>query len=146
MDSSQVIGELMKIAGRLIVLMNRECEILKSFETDKIGALQGEKTLLAIIYTKLTRELTREPEILAALSGAVRDELRSTLGAMEEAARENERAIGAARDANERVMAAVAEVAAQHQSPLSLYSRSGAPAVRTPRQVVPLSLSVDRNL
>jgi hypothetical protein len=142
------IQEVARVAGRLVALMNRETELIETHQLGAIGALQEEKTGLALAYAVLVRQIRSQPEVLAALTKAVRDELRDTLKRFEKTARANARAIDGARMANERVIHAIIEAATLARSHVPAgYSASGArPQPRRPDAKAPLSVAFNREL
>jgi hypothetical protein len=141
------IRDLIEIAGRLITVMQEETLALRQLAFARVAELAPEKTKLVDAYTALARDFHKDPETLAAVTKALGDELREVLATFEATARENERTLVAARDANERVLRAVVD-AAQVQRPRAQgYGRTGlAVGMGTQRSAVALSVAVDRQL
>jgi hypothetical protein len=146
MDNAHRMRDLIVVAGRLITLINEETRLLESLEAGRIGELQEEKGRLTRAYVASVRDLGREPDLIAAVDKAVRDELSEVLERFTEAAQANERALSATRAANERVMRAIIDAAAAQQQTVAGYSRAGTlpPPARTGAGGRPLSLSVDQ--
>lgn len=140
------VQEMMRVAGRLVALMDRETELLTTHQTQAIGALQEEKNGLAMTYAMLSREIRAEPELLRALSRSLRDELREALKRFDRAARLNAKAIDAARKANERVIHAIVEAATIARAPMGTgYSNSGGRVTpRRPDLATPVSVALNR--
>lgn len=146
MDNAHRMRDLIVVAGRLITLINEETRLLESLEAGRIGELQEEKARLTRAYVASVRDLGREPDLIAAVDKAVRDELSEVLERFAEAAQANERALSATRAANERVMRAIIDAAAAQQRTVAGYSRAGTlpPPARTGAGGRPLSLSIDQ--
>jgi hypothetical protein len=141
------IRDLIEVAGRLITLMQEETAALRNLAFARVAELGPEKSALVDTYAGLARHFHKDPETLAAVTNAVRAELRDVLATFEATARENERTLVAARDANERVLRAVVD-AAQVQRPRAQgYGRNGL-AVGNGGQRFPaaLSVAIDRQL
>jgi Lon protease-like protein len=147
MDSAARMRDLIVVAGRLITLVTEETRLLEAYQTNDITAFQDEKTRLARTYTGLVRDLKRDPELLAAVDKAVREELTDVLRRFGEAAEANANALTTARAANERVMRAIIEAASAQQNVVTGYSRAGAlPPPSRAAQARPLSLTVNQRL
>lgn len=142
------IREVVRIAGRLLTMMNRETELLQSHQSQQIGALQDEKSALTLAYATLVRQIRSQPELVRALAKAVRDEMRETLKRFEKAARDNARAIEAARLANERVIHAIVEAATLSRPQTAAgYGANGArPKPARPDAARPVSVAFNREL
>lgn len=140
------VQEMMRVAGRLVALMDRETELLRTHQTQSIGALQEEKSGLAVAYAVLAREIRAEPELLRALTKSLREELREALRRFDRAAKANARAIDGARKANERVIHAIIEAAAIARAPSATgYSPNGGRVVpRRPDMAAPVSVALNR--
>jgi hypothetical protein len=125
MPDRSPFDELLHVASRLTALMERENEHLAKHEPAGVAALQDEKLALTSAYTTRVREIQRDPGQLAALTGAVRDEMKKAFARFDEVARRNELALKAARSVNERVLKAIIEAANQQQPRVTGYSRTG---------------------
>lgn len=147
MDSAARMRDLIVVAGRLITLVTEETRLLEAYQANDITAFQDEKTRLARTYSGLVRDLKRDPELLAAVDKAVREELAEVLRRFGEAAEANANALTVARAANERVMRAIIDAASAQQNVVTGYSRAGTlpPPSRT-AQARPLSLTVNQRL
>jgi hypothetical protein len=139
--------DLIVVAGRLITLVNEETRLLEAYKSNDIGQLQDEKTRLTRIYVGLVRDLKRDPELLAAVEKAVREELTDVLKRFETAAEANTNALNVAREANERVMRAIVEAATAQQTTVAGYSRTGTLAAPSRAGAArPLSMTVNQRL
>ena len=147
MDSAARMRDLIVVAGRLITLVNEETRLLEAYKSNDIGQLQDEKGRLSRIYVGLVRDLKRDPELLAAVEKAVREELTDVLKRFEAAAEANTNALNVAREANERVMRAIVEAATAQQTTVAGYSRAGTLAAPTRAAAArPLSMTVNPRL
>jgi hypothetical protein len=141
------IRDLVEVAGRLVALMREETAALRGMAFARVAELVPEKTKLVESYTMIARQFHKDPETLAAITDAVRAELRDVLQAFEVTARENERMLVAAREANERVLRAVVEAAESQRPRAQGYGRTGiAAGMAAPRSAAALSVAVDRQL
>ena len=136
--------ELLAVAGRLVVIMRKETEALRSAALGAVPALIVEKGELVQRYASLVKTFGADAETTGALTEAVRDELRETFAAFDAAARDNERALAAAREANERVLRAVVEAAESQRPRAQGYGRTGMSAA-APRSGNGLSVAIDRS-
>jgi phosphatidylserine decarboxylase len=92
----------------------------------------------------MVREVRKNPELLAAVDQAVRGELTEAMGRFELAAAENERAISAARTANERVLKAIVAAVNSRRS-VGTYGNNGAIAeAPRPQRAQAMSIAIDR--
>jgi hypothetical protein len=147
MDSAARMRDLIVVAGRLITLVTEETRLLEAYRTSDIGALQDEKARLSRVYVSLVRDLKRDPELLAAVEKAVREELSDVLKRFEAAAEANANALNTAREANERVMRAIVEAAPAQQTTVAGYSRNGTLAAPSKAAASrPLSMTVNQRL
>ena len=147
MDSAARMRDLIVVAGRLITLVTEETRLLESYQANDIGQLQDEKARLSRIYVSLVRDLKRDPELLAAVEKAVREELTDVLKRFEAAAEANTNALNTAREANERVIRAIVDAAAAQQTTVAGYSRAGTPPAPSRAAAArPLSVSVNQRL
>ncbi len=74
--ASPPVRELIETAGELIRLMLDETAALTTFKIARVSELAEPKRRLADAYTGLVRGFRKEPETLAAVTAAVRAELR----------------------------------------------------------------------
>lgn len=142
------IRDLIEVAGRLVALMREETSALRGMAFPRVAELVPEKAKLVEAYTALARQFHKDPETLAAVTDAVRAELREVLQAFEVTARENERTLVAAREANERVLRAVVDAAEMQRPRAQGYGRTGVAVggMAAPRSAAALSVAVDRQL
>ncbi len=144
MDSATRLRDLVAVIGRLIAVMDKETALLRGMRSDQIGALQPEKTRLAGLYVGMVKDIRKNPELLAAVGDAVRGEVTEAMMRFETVAAENERAISAARAANERVLKAIVAAVNSRRS-VGTYGNTGALAeAPRPQRSQALSIAVDR--
>jgi hypothetical protein len=143
-DNPTRLRDLVAVIGRLIAVMDQETALLRGMRSDQIGELQPEKTRLAGLYVGLVKDIRKNPELLAAVGAAVRAEVTEAMARFEKVAAENERAIGAARAANERVLKAIVAAVNARRS-VGTYGNTGALAEPPrPQRAQALSIAVDR--
>lgn len=147
MSDNTSIRDLIAVTGQLITLMNRESELLEAMKADKIGEFQKEKGQLTERYAGLVKELRGEPELMAAMAGAVRDELKELLARFNATAKRNEKALRVAREVNERIVRAIIDATQQQRAAVGPYAANGAQGAQgKASRAKPLSMTVDRSL
>lgn len=124
-DQKSFIDGLVAVASRLVHLMERETAILREMRPGDIGSMQEEKLRLIRGYESMVNELREDPSRIAAVSEAVRQELRETVIRFEEAAATNARALTAAQEANERLLKAIVDAAAAQTAHNPTYVADG---------------------
>lgn len=124
-DHNSFIDGLVAVASRLVHLMERETAILREMRPGDIGSMQEEKLRLIRGYESMVSELREDPSRIAAVSEAVRHELRETVIRFEEAAATNARALTAAQEANERLLKAIVDAAAAQTANNPTYVADG---------------------
>jgi hypothetical protein len=143
-DNATRLRDLVAVIGRLIAVMDKETELLRAMRSDQIGELQPEKTRLAGLYVGMVKDIRKHPELLAAIDQAVRGELAEAMTRFDKAAADNERAINAARSANERVLKAIVAAVNSRRS-VGTYGNTGALAeAPRPQRAQVMSIAVDR--
>ena len=135
------IGTLVQTTERLADVLQQETDLLRRMDLKAAAEVQVEKATLAEFYEKSVREL-RSGDGVTVATIPVRDQaaLRRASARLNEASTDNERALRAVRQVNERVLAAIVDAAREQTSATHSYgargsSRGGA-----------LSLTVDRQL
>lgn len=123
--SNIAVRDLISICTSLIGLLEQETTLLQEMQAGQINSLQDQKTTLALTYQQQIRELAGDPQCFRAVEPVLRDELRSALEAVNTASVDNERAIRAARTANEKVIQAVVDAVAVNDSESATYGRDG---------------------
>lgn len=144
MDNATRLRDLVSVIGRLIGVMDKETELLRAMRTDLIAPLQPEKTRLAGLYVGMVKDLRKQPELLNAVGAAVRAELTDAMKRFESVAAENEKAIGAAREANERVLKAIVAAVHSKRSVGTYAAHGGIAEPPRPQRATPLSIAIDR--
>jgi uncharacterized protein YPO0396 len=142
-DEAQ-IGSLIRVASRLVSLMDQETERLRGMRPRDIVALQSEKTALAAAYEDKVRELGANPDALKRVSEALQQEFAEVAARFQAALADNERALHAARRTQERVMQAIVSVVEKDRARRQGYGAAGNGGQA--RKTDPLSLALDRHL
>ena len=125
MNASARASDLIMVASRLVVLMQREIAILHEMKVADIADLQPEKELLVRAYMEHCRALEEAPGQLASVAPAIKQELQHTLERFRTAVGHNERALRAAQEANERLVQAIVDAVNMKQSEAATYTSAG---------------------
>ena len=131
MQHEDRIGGLIRVASRLIDVMRREIEMLRDMRPSRLDDLHAQKNELADAYEQQVRALAGEPEALAAVAPALRQEFAEVASEFNKVLAENESALHATRFAHERLLKAVVEAVGEQRNSFNVYSANGAPARRT---------------
>ena len=137
------IASLLRVASRLIVVMEQEIATLRAMRPRDIAALQTEKSALAAAYEEKVRDLALDPSMLAKVSGALQQEFADVATRFHEVLAENERALRAARAAQEKVLRAIVATVEKDRIKHVGYG-VGANGIGGQRNSAPLSLTLDR--
>lgn len=141
------IRDLISVAGQLVIVLRDETAALRSFALARVAELAAEKAVLTESYTGMARQFRKDPETLKAVTHAVQAELREIMDSFEHAARENELALVAARDANERVLRAIVDAAEAQRPKAQGYGPSGLSVATGGRRVAAgMSVALNRQL
>lgn len=145
--SNTVASALITVTARLIDVMNREIELLRSMRPSEIETLQAEKIALVQAYDEHIAQLKTDPESVGTIEPVLRDELWRTSRSFETVLAENERALRAAAEVNDRLVRAVVTAAQSQARSHAPYDRSAGRAVKPTRNGgKALSLTLDREL
>ena len=138
-------NDLIALTARLVGVMEKETELLHAMKPGAIEPLQEEKARLVVAYNRATKAVSGDPKLLAALGAALKDELARITAKFRDACAANERAIKAARDANEKLVQLIAEAANKQRNPSFAYGATGryAGPTRQSRQA-PLSVALNQ--
>lgn len=141
------VEQLIRAAGRLIDVMNREVDMLRAMRVGEIGALQPEKRQLTIEYEDAIAALAAEPALLQAMEPALRAELAAVAQRFDAAVDENARALNAVRESHDRLLRAIVEAVSEQRSRQKAYTAKGAlDNPRAGRRAPTISLTVDQRL
>jgi len=127
---------LMRLTRQLIQVMEAEADTARRVKLAELGELQAEKQALSEVYEAEFNELRRAPEILGAVSPAVRAELEQATREFRDAARRNSLALEGARMVVERALHFIQTSLADGQS----YAPSDGAARPRAAEVVPFAL------
>ncbi len=122
MDPNNRLNALIAIAGRLIDLLERENEALRSHKTDVIHTLLDEKATLARVYESRYKGLADKTETLNETDPALREELRQGTEKLEVLIKENSKLLEFNIEANRRVVDLIAEAVKAEQPSAGTYS------------------------
>jgi len=147
MEMHPRIESLIRIGSRLVELMEREIEMLRDMRPGELETLQVEKTALVVAYEESLAAIKDDPKLIAACAPPIKDELMRIAAKLNATVAANERAISAARAANERLLKAVVDAVAADRDRTAGYSRNGArTATSASRRAPPVSLNIDTRL
>ena len=125
MSKTSRIDGLIQITSRLIIVLEREVELLRKPPSDGLKALQEEKSALTAAYESQARSLAGHPELLEALQPVLRSELERVTSRFQSAVSANEAALQAARETTQRVLQAIADELDKNRREQSGYSATG---------------------
>ncbi len=126
MEATTKLDDLIAITSRLIDLMDKEIEMLRSMRPQNIGALQKDKVSLALAYERHMQELRDDPSMLAAAKPGLKAELKRITGRFQEVLNENESAIKAVKSVSEKLLTAIANAVTEQRGKAAAYSKEGA--------------------
>ena len=143
----EAIESFIRIAGRLIAIMEQEIEFLRTMEVAEIAALQDEKMVLVAAYEDGIREFAAEPDTLTALQPALKAELDAIAARFDDVVKQNSQALETVRDSHERLLKAIVDAVAQNRTRHAGYSETGGtPQPAGGTRARRLSLTLDRQL
>ena len=125
MSTTSRIDDLIQITSRLIVVLEREVELLRATPSTGLEALQEEKSALTAAYESQARSLAGHPELLEALQPVLRAELERVSSRFQSAVSNNEMALRAARETTQRVLQAIADELGRNRRDRAGYSATG---------------------
>ena len=138
---------LITAASRLIVLMNKEVELLRAMRVGEISDLQQEKQELTVLYEEALQMLAAEPDLLEAMEPALRTELAELAIKFDAAVNENTRALNAVKASHDQLLQAIVDAVSENRAKQKAYTASGAlDDPRKCRNAPTLSLTLDQRL
>lgn len=147
MDVTQKVNTLIAISSRLVVVMTREIDVLRSMAVDELKALQPEKKSLTDRLEELVAELAEDMDAFGAVETAVREELGAVVDQVHDVAQRNERLLNAARLTNRRLIEAVVQAVKEKEAATSVYGESGEQSsIGSGHGADSLSISLDQQL
>lgn len=143
----EAIESFVRIASRLIAIMEQEIEFLRKMEIGAIDALQEEKAALVTAYENEIRRFSAEPDTLAAIEPALKTELKELTTRFDNVVAENNRALESVRNSHERLLKAIVDAVSESRARHAGYSNTGGlPQPAGGARAARLSLSLDRRL
>jgi len=121
MDANNRLNDLITVTGRLVELLERENEALKTHKSAVVHELLDEKTALSRVYETRFKSLAEKPELLAETDESLRAQLADLAGKVEDLMDENGRLLKAAIEANRRVVDLIAEAVRNQQPSAGTY-------------------------
>ena len=142
-ETANVVG-LLGIMKRLIEVMEREIDLLRSKEPSDIEDLQQDKATLAAAYEAHVRTLRESEHLFEALDPELRAEFSHAAETFQETLARNERALKAARETTDRVLQLIVREVEKRRHQQGVYSSNGlAETVDTGQ---PVSVAFDERL
>lgn len=148
MTDQSKVETLIRVASRLISVLEREVQYLKEMKSPDVAALQSEKMQLVVAYEEHVRSLAATPEALENIAPAIQDEFADIAERFDAAMTENRRALSAAHDAQERFLNAIVKAAEEKRASFHAYSPAGKMSTGDNRNagMGPLSLTLDSQI
>lgn len=137
------LRQVIHIIEDLTAVMSREVELLRAMRVRDFGELQDHKLDLVQSYEKQTEDLRRNPAFVEALDPLLREELTDVMERMHQVMSENEMAINAARNANQRVATAIVKAVEEHQRENAGYTNRTASGKGAGKP--PVSVQIDQH-
>lgn len=123
--------QMITLTRRLTGLLQRETELFRARTPQLASELAEEKGQLARIYRAETLRISRDPSLLQGLNAGLKDDLRATTKAFNQALEANRAATDAVRQITEGIVQSLAkEVAANRAAPngYGALGQAGTPA------------------
>ncbi len=111
------LQDMASLATALDNIITRENALARENRLSEIGAMQGEKTQLAVDYDRHVRALKADPSRLHAAPDDIRAGLRTAIGSLESKLAENVRFLSAAKSISEGIVATAARAASEAHAP-----------------------------
>jgi flagellar biosynthesis/type III secretory pathway chaperone len=147
MSMQSKVNDLLQVTSRLIAVLDREVELLRTTPSTELEALQEEKARLTVAYESQARSMAGHPELLEALQPVLRAELERVTSRFQSAISANEVALRAARDTTQRVLQAIADELDKSRRNNAGYSATGYGSTTSyGGGGQPVSIAVDRRL
>ena len=142
------IETLIRVASRLVSVLEREVGYLREMKSGEVATLQPEKMQLVVAYEEQVRALAAAPDTLKTVAPAIQDEFAEIAERFDTAMTENRRALSAARDAQSRFLNAIVKAAEEKRASFHAYSPAGTLSVDDTRKsgAGPLSLTLNSHI
>ncbi len=128
MDPIERITMFLTLMRQLQDVIERENAALKVMKIDQLTDLQETKSLLATRYEQDIRTLREQPQVMAGLPDAVRENLMISTRELQDAMRRNAEALNAARTVVEGVVRKLGDSLALVRGGPQGYTAHGRPA------------------
>lgn len=139
--------DLLLILNRLIDVLRQELDLLHEMKPRDMQMLQEDKIVLVAAYESHVSQLRKNPDALKNLNPDLRNQLIRTTEVFQKTLAENAQALLAVREANDRLIKAIARGIEEQRTPVSGYSATGSqPRLGVPDRYEPVSVSVDQRL
>jgi len=140
-DDMASIRRLIETVKELTGLMSQETELLRALQVRNFSALQDRKLTLIRSYEEGSAALRQDAGFAQAIDPRLRAELKDVSARMRDIMQENELAILAAREMNQRAASAIVDAVSALRNDSPVYSGEG--AYRKDKAAPPLSVQID---
>jgi hypothetical protein len=123
--ATQDIRALIDLTRSMTAIVAEETALLKQHRVADIVPLQDPKTKAFLAYESGIQAIQHSPEILESVDESLKHELREILHAFQQESRRNRRALKAARDGRRFLLGAIREAAQDQQRQMTAYNRAG---------------------
>ena len=145
-DGTPII-DFLKITQRLLSVLEREIEMLRTRKPSELQALQQDKILLAATYESQIAALRDDPESWHVLAPETRAQVHALAELFRITLEKNQAALGAAKETSARVLRVIADELAMKRREDGAYSADGRRNVEPPTAGPhPVSVAFDRHL
>lgn len=121
---------LIRLTTRLTELLDQETALFEARKPHEAGALQTEKSRLALIYRAETQQAAKDPNRLAGLAPALKAQLTQTTERFDAALRRNGEAVATLKTLTEGLVKAIADEAARQKQASAGYGPAAGSASR----------------
>lgn len=125
MTANNPVGDLIALAERLSVLLEKESALLADARTREIAALQTDKIHIASGFEAQLARLNGDRKPLEDAEPGLRARLMRVMSRARKAIAENARALRAARDANQKLLNAIFRALSERERKLDVYTATG---------------------
>ena len=138
------VERLISVTDHLMRIVEQESTFLRNKEPYRIEEVHEEKLRLTSDYAMDIGLLGKTPHILDQAPAEIVSRLKSNMKQLSEKLTENEKLLGALKDASEDLIKNVARIAARERRPAAGYGNSG--QMSDLPKTAPSALSLDRQI
>lgn len=146
MSGNGLIGEIIVVTSRLLEVLEREVEYLRTGRVGEVTPLQTEKLQLVGAYEVQLKRLRDEPSLFSGVAPTLRDELETAMKRLDRAVDRNVKALEAAREVNRRMMDAIVRATADQTAGRGYGNTGARPRAAMPSGRQAVSITLDQRL